>query len=91
MNKDLLQKWIIHQVKVAFLSLSLDLKEINYQHKGWYLHICTWPIKDSGAEEIGKDKTGAEFDLQPESLLAGLISANTLRALAEEHFGKKAT
>lgn len=90
MNEDLLQKWIIHKGKVAFLSPSLDLKEINYQRKAWYLHICTWPIKDPGAEEIGKDKTGAEFDFQPELLLVGLISANKLRALAEEHLGKKA-
>lgn len=41
MNGDLLQKQIIHKVKVAFLSLSLSLKKINYQRKAWYLQICT--------------------------------------------------
>lgn len=57
-------------MKVAFLSVSLDLKEINYQHKAWYLHIRTWPIKDSGEEEIGKDKRGAKIDFQPELLFS---------------------
>lgn len=41
MHEDLPKKWIIHEVKVALLSLNLDLKEISYQHKAWYLHICT--------------------------------------------------
>lgn len=77
-------------MKVAFLSLSLDLKEINYQHKPWYFYICTWPIKDSGPEEIGKDNRGAEFDFQPELLSVDLISANRLRAFVEEYLWKKA-
>lgn len=86
MNKDLPKKWIIHKVKVAFLSLSPDLKEINYQHKAWYLHICTWPIRDSGAEETVRGKLN--LISRPELLLAGLISENRLRAFAEEHLGQ---
>lgn len=77
-------------MKVVFLSLSLDLMEINYLNKAWYLHICTWSIKDSEAEEIGKDKRRTEFDFQPELLLVCLISVNRLRAFAEEHLGNKA-
>lgn len=76
-------------MKVVFLSLSLDLKEINYPNKEWYLHICTWPIKESGAGEIGKDKRRVEFDFQPELLLVGLMSANRISTFAEEHLGKK--
>lgn len=76
-------------MEVAFLSLSLDLKEINYQNKAWYLHICPWSIKDSRAEEIAKDKSRPKFDAQPESSSLSLISANKLKACAEEHLGKK--
>lgn len=42
------------------------------------------PLRTPGAEEIGKDKTGAEFDFQPALLLVGLISANKLRTLRKE-------
>ena len=48
------------------------------------------PLRTPEPEEIGKDKAGAEFDFQPELLLVVLISTNKLRALAEEHLGKKA-
>lgn len=77
-------------MKVAFLSVSLDLKEINYQHKAWYLHIRTWPIKGSQEEEIGKDKRRAKIDFQPELLFSRFVSADRLRAFTEKHLGRKA-
>lgn len=62
-NRVHLQKWITHKVEVAFLSLSLDLKEINYQNKAWCLHICTWSIKDSEQRKLVTIRVDLNFML----------------------------